>query len=110
MVDADFDNFQIFDPQHRLLMFLGSVGSMPGTFWLPAGICIDRNNNIYVADQNNRRIEIFQLLSGEVPPASPAPGAASPAAPRQAGASVIDSEKVSQQNSTNPVTKERNTQ
>jgi len=109
VVDSDFDNFQIFDPQHRLLMFVGSVGSDPGTFWLPAGICIDRNNYIYVSDQNNRRIQIFQLLNGEVPPATPAPVAASPSASREAGPNVVKSEKVSHQNGTKPVAKEIST-
>ena len=51
-------------------MFLGTAGQAPGTFWLPAGIHIDRNNRIYVADQNNRRIQIFQLLDGATDPTS----------------------------------------
>ena len=35
-------------------------------FLLPCGIHIDSNNYIYVTDQNNRRIQIFQLLDGTI--------------------------------------------
>jgi len=77
VVDSDFDNFQIFDQHQRLLMFLGTQGQLPGTFWLPAGIHDDRSNRIYVADQNNQRIQIFQLLNGEAAP-TPIPRAAVP--------------------------------
>ncbi len=40
----------------------GEMGNKPGLFWLPAGMDIDNNNNIYVADQYNRRINVYKFL------------------------------------------------
>ncbi|HDO35626.1 MAG TPA: 6-bladed beta-propeller [Nitrospirae bacterium] len=62
VVDAAFNNVQIFNEKGRLLLFFGEMGVGPGKFWLPAGMYIDKNDKIYVADQYNRRIDIFQYL------------------------------------------------
>lgn len=64
VTDAAFNNFQIFDPMGRLLLFIGASGTTgPGEFSLPAGICIDRQfSRIYVADQLNRRVQVFEIL------------------------------------------------
>jgi DNA-binding beta-propeller fold protein YncE len=37
----------------------GDKGSAPGQFQIPHAIVIDRNNNIYVGDRTNRRIQVF---------------------------------------------------
>jgi DNA-binding beta-propeller fold protein YncE len=37
----------------------GEKGTGPGQFRLPHAIVIDRNNNIYVADRSNRRVQVF---------------------------------------------------
>jgi DNA-binding beta-propeller fold protein YncE len=37
----------------------GDKGTDPGQFRLPHAIVIDRNNNIYVGDRTNRRIQVF---------------------------------------------------
>lgn len=37
----------------------GSRGREPGQFNLPHNIAVDRQNNIYVADRSNRRIQVF---------------------------------------------------
>ena len=58
VVDALFDNVQIFDEQGRLLLNWGDTGSGPGQFWLPNGI-VAGNNEIYVADSYNHRIQVF---------------------------------------------------
>jgi hypothetical protein len=42
-------------------MAFGQEGTDIGQFWLPAGICIDSRNRIYIADSFNKRIQIFQL-------------------------------------------------
>jgi hypothetical protein len=54
----------------------GEKGTAPGQFRLPHAIAIDRNNNIYVGDRTNRRIQVFdtdgrflRMFSIDVPPA-----------------------------------------
>src|SRR5438128_8105356 len=37
----------------------GEPGTGPGQFRLPHAIAIDRNNNVYVGDRTNRRIQVF---------------------------------------------------
>ena len=37
----------------------GSKGTAPGQFNLPHSIAIDRNDNIYVGDRSNRRVQVF---------------------------------------------------
>ena len=37
----------------------GSRGKDPGQFVLPHGIGVDRQNQVYVADRTNRRIQVF---------------------------------------------------
>ena len=39
----------------------GEHGTGPGQFRLPHAIAIDRNNNIYVGDRSNRRIQVFDV-------------------------------------------------
>jgi len=54
----------------------GDKGSKPGQFIIPHAIVIDRNNNIYVGDRTNRRIQVFdtdgkfqRMFTIDVPPA-----------------------------------------
>jgi sugar lactone lactonase YvrE len=54
----------------------GEKGTAPGQFRLPHAIAIDRNDNIYVGDRTNRRIQVFdttgrflRMFSIDVPPA-----------------------------------------
>src|SRR5207245_4100543 len=53
----------------------GERGTGPGQFNLPHAIAIDRNNNIYVGDRSNRRIQVFdtegnflRMFTIDVPP------------------------------------------
>jgi DNA-binding beta-propeller fold protein YncE len=53
-----------FAPDGRLLASWGEPGSGPGQFNLPHGIAVDSEGQIYVADRENSRIQIF-APSGE---------------------------------------------
>jgi sugar lactone lactonase YvrE len=53
---------QIFDPAGQLLLHVGEAGQRPGEFWLPNGIAIRRNGEIFVADSYNRRVQIFKYI------------------------------------------------
>ena len=53
----------------------GEKGTGPGQFRLPHAIAIDRNDNVYVGDRTNRRIQVFntdgkflRMFSIDVPP------------------------------------------
>ena len=53
----------------------GTRGTAPGQFNLPHAIVIDRNNNIYVGDRSNRRVQVFdtdgkflRMFTVDVPP------------------------------------------
>jgi DNA-binding beta-propeller fold protein YncE len=53
----------------------GEKGTAPGQFRLPHTIVIDRNNNLYVGDRTNRRIQVFdtdgkflRMFTIDVPP------------------------------------------
>jgi hypothetical protein len=53
----------------------GENGTGPGQFRLPHAIAIDRNNNVYVGDRSNRRIQVFdtdgrflRMFTIDVPP------------------------------------------
>ena len=62
VVDAAFNNFQIFNREGQVLLAVGVAGLAPGQFWLPAGAAIDDKDRVYVVDQYNRRVQIFQYL------------------------------------------------
>ena len=53
----------------------GSKGTGPGQFRIPHAIVADRNNNLYVGDRTNRRIQVFdtdgkllRMFTIDVPP------------------------------------------
>jgi len=57
------------------VMSWGDKGTAPGQFRLPHAIAIDRNDNIYVGDRTNRRIQVFdtsgkflRMFTIDVPP------------------------------------------
>ena len=46
-------------------MFIGNFGNVPGAFDLPEDIYIDQKDRVYVTDQLNARVQVFQFLGGE---------------------------------------------
>ena len=48
-----------FDKNGDWVMSWGEPGTGPGQFRLPHAIAIDRNDNIYVGDRTNRRVQVF---------------------------------------------------
>ena len=65
VVDAQFENFQVFGDQGRLLLAVGNEGREPGEFWLPAGIAVDNQDRLWIADAGNHRVQVFQYISQE---------------------------------------------
>lgn len=54
-------SFQVFDSKGQLLQQFGSRGKADGEIWYPAGVCIDKNGQIYVADHGNNRIQVRKM-------------------------------------------------
>ncbi|HNV70110.1 MAG TPA: 6-bladed beta-propeller, partial [Candidatus Ozemobacteraceae bacterium] len=48
-----------FASDSTLLTIIGSLGSANGDFSSPSGICVDAGDNVYVADTDNHRIQLF---------------------------------------------------
>lgn len=48
-----------FDASGRFLMKWGGAGTLPGQFAVPHSIVIDEDDLLYVADRENRRIQVF---------------------------------------------------
>lgn len=49
-------------------------GHGPGRLWLPAGLHIDQDDKIYIADSYNYRVNIYQYLgSAKTPPQDAGP-------------------------------------
>ena len=53
----------------------GAKGTGPGQFRIPHAIVADRNNNLYVGDRTNRRVQVFdtegkflRMFTIDVPP------------------------------------------
>lgn len=72
VVDGRAHNITIFNSQSELLLVLGAFYSIsetgkiaPGGFSVPIGIDIDSTDKIYVVDQMNARVQVFQYFSDE---------------------------------------------
>ena len=63
VVDARFENVQIFDREGRLLLSFGEEGNAPGEFWLPSGIHVDSTDRIWVCDSYGRRVQVFDFIN-----------------------------------------------
>ena len=48
-----------YAPDGRLIMSWGKSGVAPGEFNLPHSVVVDDQENVYVADRENKRIQIF---------------------------------------------------
>jgi hypothetical protein len=66
--DASFNRVQVFSPSGALLYWFGEAGRAPGQFLLPSAICI-HEDRLYIADQYNRRVEIYHYRSTAGPTA-----------------------------------------
>ncbi len=73
VVDAAFHNVQVFTPEGRLLLSFGSIGTGLGHFYLPAGIDITPEGDIFVSSQLNRRVDVLRYLGGPKSSSTPPP-------------------------------------
>ena len=55
----------VYNPNGQLVSVFGQSGTQAGQFEAPAGLWIDTDNRLYVADSGNGRIQVFQLSPGK---------------------------------------------
>lgn len=48
-----------FTPSGELILSWGEPGAAPGEFHIPHGIAVDRHENVFVADRENDRVQVF---------------------------------------------------
>jgi DNA-binding beta-propeller fold protein YncE len=63
VVDAAFENVQVFDAEGRLLMFFGGPGHNPGDLGLPAGIAIGTGGVAEYRTLADPRLELAFLIT-----------------------------------------------
>ena len=70
VVDGRMHNISIFNQQGELLLVMGAYYAVsgsgkvaPGGFSVPVGLDVDSTDKIYVVDQLNARVQVFQYLS-----------------------------------------------
>ena len=70
MVDAAFENVQMFTREGELLMFYGGPYEGPGYLYLPAQICIDTVNMDYFKDKvlPGYRLKFLILVTNQYGP------------------------------------------
>ena len=62
VVDAAFENIQMFKSSGDLLMFFGGTYRGPGYMWLPAKVTIDYDNLEYFEQYVNERFDLKYLI------------------------------------------------
>lgn len=62
VVDAAFENVQIFNDREKLLLFFGGAGRDPGDMYLPAGIAIDYDNVDYFSKFADTNFKVDYLV------------------------------------------------
>lgn len=63
--DAAFGNFQIFNSEGKLLMFIGKRGDKlePATYMLNSDIDVDEDGRVLMADQFFRKVDIYRPVA-----------------------------------------------
>lgn len=62
VVDAGFENVQIFNNKGQLLMFFGGSYKGPGDMWLPAKVIIDYDNLNYFQKYVHESFDLKYLI------------------------------------------------
>lgn len=63
---GDYDRIQKFTPDGKFVYQWGQHGSEPSQFLRPQGLAMDTNDQLWVADASNHRIQVFDV-SGDAP-------------------------------------------
>jgi DNA-binding beta-propeller fold protein YncE len=63
--NIDQSQFRVFDPNGREQTEFGARGSRRGEFYNPAAMWIDPQDRMYISDEGNRRVQVFQIRADE---------------------------------------------
>jgi len=69
--DAQIQRIQKFTPTGAFVLKWGTYGEAGGQFRLPFNVVVDANNNAYVSDYYNTRVQKFSLNAAAPPPPPP---------------------------------------
>ena len=64
---GDYDRIQKFDSSGEFICQWGNHGTEPGEFLRPQGLFVDKDDQLWIADASNHRIQIYDLKQN--PPA-----------------------------------------
>lgn len=59
LTDTTQNKIKILNEEGVIIRQFGSTGSLPNQFNAPLGVCLDMDDNIFVADSENSRVSIF---------------------------------------------------
>ena len=65
VVESYYDHLLVFNRDGKFLMGIGGAGRDTGKFYLPAGVWVDGQDRVFVADTMNGRVVLFQYLGGD---------------------------------------------
>jgi len=60
VTDSDADRVQVFSETGSFQAKFGSTGTGDGQFSFPTGVAVDASGNVFVAEQDNSRVQKFQ--------------------------------------------------
>ena len=60
---GDFDRIQKFDPQGKVVCQIGGHGEEPGEFLRPQGLFMDKEDQLWIADASNHRVQVYDVKS-----------------------------------------------
>lgn len=63
--NIDQSKFRVFDQDGHVQTEFGARGSRRGEFYNPAAMWIDAQDRMYVSDEGNRRVQVFQISASE---------------------------------------------
>ncbi len=64
VTESFYDYLLIYDDNGQFLLPIGGTGADAGRFFLPAGLWMDQQERLYVADMFNGRVMVLQYLGG----------------------------------------------
>jgi tripartite motif-containing protein 71 len=59
IIDSNYDRVYIMNSEGEIIKEIGSIGTKPGQFTGPNGVCADKEGNVYICETVNGRIQKF---------------------------------------------------